>query len=52
MISGSNADCTFQSDGRNETTRDEDQFSYPEVASDGTLYVHFLNSQNDAAWEV
>ena len=52
VISGSNPDCTFQSDGRNETRCDEDQFSYPEVASDGTLYVHFLNAQNDAAWEV
>jgi len=52
VISGSNPDCTFQSDGNNETTCDEDQFSYPEVASDGTLYVHFLNSQNDAEWEV
>jgi hypothetical protein len=52
VISGSNPDCTFQSDGKNETTCDEDQFSYPEVASDGTLYVHFINAQNDAEWEV
>ena len=26
--------------------------SFPEVASNGTLYVHFLNGQNEAAWEV
>jgi hypothetical protein len=52
VISGSNSKCTFQSDGRPGTDCDEDQFSYPEVASDGTLYVHFINSQNDAAWEV
>jgi hypothetical protein len=52
VISGSNASCTFQSDGRNETRCDEDQFSYPEVASDGTLYVHFINAQNEAEWEV
>jgi hypothetical protein len=52
VISGSNPKCTFQSDGRPGTDCDEDQFSYPEVASDGTLYVHFINSQNDAAWEV
>jgi hypothetical protein len=52
VISGSNPKCTFRSDGRPGTDCDEDQFSYPEVASDGTLYVHFINSQNDAAWEV
>ena len=52
VISGSNPKCTFQSDGRPGTACDEDQFSYPEVASDGTLYVHFMNAQNDAAWEV
>ena len=38
-------------DGRG-TDCDEDQFSIPEVAPDGTLYVHFLNGQNEAAWEV
>ena len=37
---------------RRATDCDEDQFSIPEVASDGTLYVHFLNGQNEAAWEV
>jgi hypothetical protein len=50
-ISGSHPSCTFQTTGAaNEC--DEDQFSIPEVASNGTLYVHFLNGQNDAAWEV
>ncbi|MDQ3871401.1 MAG: glycoside hydrolase, partial [Chloroflexota bacterium] len=52
-ISGSHPSCTFQETGpRGSTECDEDQFSIPEVASNGTLYVHFLNSQNDAAWEV
>jgi hypothetical protein len=50
-ISGSHPSCTFQTTGSG-TDCDEDQFSVPEVASDGTLYVHFLNGQNDAAWEV
>jgi hypothetical protein len=50
-ISGSNPSCTYQETGGG-TDCDEDQFSYPEVASDGTLYVHFLNNQNEAAWEV
>jgi hypothetical protein len=50
-ISGSNADfCTFQTEGPAGEC-DEDQFSYPEVASNGDLYVHFANFQNDAAWE-
>jgi hypothetical protein len=50
-ISGSHPSCTFQSSGAaNEC--DEDQFSIPEIASDGTLYVHFQNFQNEAAWEV
>ena len=31
---------------------DEDQFSIPEVASDGTVYVHFLNFQNEDEWEM
>ena len=52
VISGSNPDCTFQSDGGPTGVCDEDQFSYPEVASDGSVYVHFINSQNDAAWEI
>lgn len=50
-ISGSHPSCTYQETGpANEC--DEDQFSIPEVAPDGTLYVHFLNGQNDAEWEV
>lgn len=51
-ISGSNPDvCTYQETGPpNEC--DEDQFSYPAVAPDGTLYVHFFNGQNQAQWEV
>jgi hypothetical protein len=51
-ISGSNDDfCTFQETGpANEC--DEDQFSIPEVAPDGTLYVHFINGQNEGEWEV
>ncbi len=49
-ISGSHESCTFQSSGPADEC-DEDQFSVPEVASDGTLYVHFLNSQNEAEWE-
>jgi hypothetical protein len=52
-ISGSHPSCTTQTTGpAGDTSCDEDQFSYPEVASDGTLYVHFLNAQNDAEWEV
>jgi hypothetical protein len=51
-ISGSNPDyCTYQEDGPTGEC-DEDQFSYPKVASDGTLYVHFINGQNEAEWEV
>ena len=51
-ISGSHPSCTFQSAGAADNVCDEDQFSIPEVASDGTLYVHFLNFQNEAEWEV
>lgn len=51
-ISGSHPSCTFQSaPGGGDTECDEDQFSIPEVAPDGTLYVHFANFQNEAAWE-
>jgi hypothetical protein len=49
-ISGSHPSCTFQSTGTG-TACDEDQFSYPETGSDGTLYVHFLNYQNEGEWE-
>ena len=50
-ISGSHPSCTYQESGGG-TDCDEDQFSIPEVASDGTLYIHFLNGQNDGDWEV
>ncbi|HXF51203.1 MAG TPA: sialidase family protein [Dehalococcoidia bacterium] len=51
-ISGSNPDvCTFQTTGPAGEC-DEDQFSIPEVAPDGTLYVHFINGQNESEWEV
>jgi len=29
---------------------DENHFSYPVVGSDGTLYVHFFNEQNESEW--
>jgi hypothetical protein len=52
-ISGSHPSCTFQSAPPLESTEcDEDQFSIPVVAPDGTLYVHFHNYQNDSEWEV
>jgi hypothetical protein len=51
-ISGSNPTyCTYQETGPPGEC-DEDQFSIPAVAPDGTVYVHFLNGQNEAAWEV
>jgi len=51
-ISGSNATyCTYQETG-GAAECDEDQFSIPEFGPDGTLYVHFLNGQHEAAWEV
>ncbi|HYU84701.1 MAG TPA: sialidase family protein, partial [Kribbellaceae bacterium] len=49
-ISGSHPSCTFQTTGSG-TDCDEDQFSIPEVAANGDLYVHFFNGQNEAAWE-
>jgi hypothetical protein len=50
-ISGSHPSCTYQETGSG-TECDEDQFSIPEVASDGTVYVQFINEQNEAEWEV
>jgi hypothetical protein len=51
-ISGSHPSCTFQSSPPFASTEcDEDQFSIPEVGSDGTVYVHYHNYQNEAAWE-
>jgi hypothetical protein len=50
-ISGSNpALCTFQTTGP-EGRCDENQFSVPTVAPDGTVYVAFENEQNEALWE-
>jgi hypothetical protein len=50
-ISGSSDACSYQETGAAEEC-DESSFSIPEVASDGTLYVHFLNNQNEDEWEV
>jgi hypothetical protein len=50
-ISGSNAAlCTFQESGPAGQC-DEDQASVPTVGPDGTVYVAFLNGQNQALWE-
>ncbi|HLE53480.1 MAG TPA: sialidase family protein [Anaerolineales bacterium] len=62
-INGASADlCEFQVDttggtgpgasGADATPYDcdENQFSYPVVSSDGSLYVHFLNEQNESDW--
>jgi hypothetical protein len=50
-ISGSNASlCTFQTSG-SAGQCDEDQASSPTIGPDGTVYVAFINSQNDALWE-
>jgi BNR repeat-like domain len=51
-ISGSHPSCTYQETGGNNHDCDEDQFSIPEVAPNGDLYIHFQNFQNEAAWEV
>jgi hypothetical protein len=50
-VSGSHATCTYQTAGPAREC-DESQFSIPEVAPDGTVYVHFANYQNEAVWEV
>ena len=50
-ISGSNATlCTFQTSGPAGKC-DEDQASSSTIGPDGTLYVAFINSQNDGLWE-
>jgi len=49
-ISGSHPSCTFQSSGPADEC-DEDQFSIPAIAPNGTVYVQFINGQNDDAWE-
>ncbi|MFN2590439.1 MAG: sialidase family protein [Actinomycetota bacterium] len=49
-ISGFHPTCTFQETGRPREC-DEDQFSVPTVAPDGSVYVAFENFQHEAAWE-
>jgi hypothetical protein len=50
-ISGSSlALCTYQEEGPAGEC-DENQFSVPTVAPDGTVYVAFQNDQNEALWE-
>jgi hypothetical protein len=50
-ISGSNSNlCTFQVTGPAGQC-DENQFSVPTVAPDGTVYVAFQNEQNQSLWE-
>jgi hypothetical protein len=50
-ISGSNAGlCTFQESGPAGQC-DEDQASAPTVGPHGTVYVAFINDQNQALWE-
>ena len=50
-ISGFNAAlCTFQ-EGGPAGECDENQFSVPTVAPNGTVYVAFQNDQNTALWE-
>lgn len=62
-INGASADlCEYQEDTTGGTGNgatgpdatpfdcDENQYSYPVVGSDGTLYVHFFNEQNSSEW--
>ncbi len=50
-ISGSNASlCTYQEDGP-ASECDEDQFGVPTVGPDGTVYVSYVNEQNEGLWE-
>lgn len=50
-ISGSSSSfCTYQEAGP-ASQCDEDQASVPTVGSNGTVYVAFLNEQDQAAWE-
>ena len=52
-IAATHPSCTYQETGpAGSLACDENQFSIPEVAGDGTLYLHIANSQNEAAWEV
>ena len=46
--------CTFQDDVSIDADPyecDQSQLAYPTIAADGTVYVHFTNEQNAAAWE-
>jgi hypothetical protein len=49
-ISGESRTCTFQTAGHGHNC-DEDQNSVPAIAPNGTVFVSFLNSQHQAAWE-
>jgi hypothetical protein len=62
-INGADAElCEFQSDTSGGTgvgatgpdatpyDCDQNQFSYPVVGSDGTVYIHFFNEQNLSEW--
>ncbi|GIV00150.1 MAG: hypothetical protein KatS3mg014_1765 [Actinomycetota bacterium] len=49
-VSGTHESCSWQETGPAGVC-DEDQFSYPIVGRDGTVYVQFHNYQNAAAWE-
>jgi hypothetical protein len=49
-ISGSGAFCTYQEAGPANQC-DEDQGSVPAVAPDGTVYVAFVNEQDESTWE-
>lgn len=50
-ISAQHPSCSYQRTGPPGECN-EDQFSIPVVASDGTVYVHLYNDQNQSAWEV
>jgi hypothetical protein len=49
-ISGSAPFCSFVNNGR-ENACNSDQFSVPATAPDGTVYVSFINDQNESIWE-
>jgi hypothetical protein len=49
-ISGSASFCSFVNNGRANACN-SDQFSVPATAPDGTVYVSFINDQNESIWE-
>ncbi len=49
-ISGSAAFCSFVNNERPNACN-SDQFSVPATAPDGTVYVSFINDQNESIWE-